>query len=216
MFGSIAGGENRRFPMARSMLLVLGLVGLSLAGLSPAAPAPAPKPKPKGAEALFYVKRVPGKTEKEQAEIRQVIRYHLMNGLDQWILEPTTEIPGLKEKLKGPEVVGQLINWREQNVRVTWMEGTGVLRITCSAGTLREQAVFVNNAVKHCPFVYERQKELTKMGLIMFENLAESMRSTPDPHGARKDFLNQAAKYRDKLACLSEIIVLDLAEVPPR
>jgi hypothetical protein len=198
--------------MTRGLLLPLVLLTLILVGHSPAAPAP--KPKPGGAEALLYIKRVPGRTDKEQAKIRQDVRYHLIFGLDQWILKPDTEIPGLK----GPFSVPERLKWRSENIQVTWAEDTGVLRITCRAGWPRDQAEFVNNAVKHGIAWYERQKQSVKRGLLVEENIIKGFGSVENQKSKElvEDAKKAMARDQRTLVDLSEIVVLDLAEVPPR
>jgi hypothetical protein len=188
--------------MRRGLLLCFAMLTLSLVGHSPAAPAPTPKPKPKGAEALLYIKRVPGRTDKEQEEIRRRIRLWLIDAVDQWITQPGTEIPGLK-RVSGTAMAGQVLKWRQDNVSFTWVEDTGMIRITCLAGTPREQAGFVNNAVKQGIAFYEEQKESRKRNLRMKEKVVA-------------DALKRIPRMQQQLADLSEIVILDLAEVPPK
>jgi hypothetical protein len=204
----------RSFSMTRGLLLTLALLGFSLVGHSPAAPAPTPKPKPKGAVALLYIKRVPGRTDKEQAKIRQKVRSFLIAGLDEWMLRPETEIPGLK----GPFSVSERMNWREKNVHLTWLEDTGVLRITCLAGTPREQAEVVNNAVKQGIAFYEEQKTGRKRHLRMMEKTVKDLGSSnvPKDQEVVEDALKRIPGMQQQIADLSEIVVLDLAEVPPK
>ena len=208
--------------MARSMSLVLGFVGLSLVAHSPAAPAPTPKPKPKGAEALLYVKRVPGRTDKEQAEIRRVVRYHLLFGFHKWMNRPETKIPGLE----GPFSTIERAKWEDKNVQFTWVEDTWVLRITCRAGTPCEQAEFVNNAVKHSVAWYEQHKERLKDYVATNKDAIGKIEMTfrweDNPKVIERnredieDLSKGISKVQRLIADLSEIVILDLAEVPPK
>jgi hypothetical protein len=84
LLGPFARTHSRvaRWLMIRGMLLVLGLVGHLLCRDLQSAPAPT---EVEGTtEALLYVKRVPGKTDKEQAAIREGVLRHFRVGLDQW------------------------------------------------------------------------------------------------------------------------------------
>ncbi len=200
--------------MTRCLLLALSLPTLSLVGQSPALPAPAPKPRPKGAEALLYIKRVPGRTDKEQGEIRQKVRYLLIFGLREWILEPDTRIPGLE----GPFSTPKRLKWRNENVQLTWVEDTGVLRITCQAGTPREQAIFVNKAVEHAIAFYEQEKKGRKEQLASKERSLRRLRPSDDPKSKKMvaDCLKDISTLQKIITDLSEIVVLDLAEVPPK
>jgi hypothetical protein len=207
-----AGG----FSMARVLLLPLGLLTLILVGHSPAAPAP--KPKPRGAEALLYVKRVPGRTNEQQAEIRKQVRYHLSFGLDQWMFSPDTELPGLKE----PTSISNRAKWQSENVQLAWVEDTGVLRLSCRAGWPRERALFVNNAVKHIIASYEEHKKGVKMHLASIENLAKALSTdlktdnAPVTRRALEGVSKKIPQLQRSITDLSEIVILDLADVPPR
>ena len=198
--------------MTRGLLHTLVLLALALVGHSPAAPAP--KPKSKGAEALLYIKRVPGRTDKEQAEIRQTVRRLLISDLVGWIQDPQTEIPGAKEPLPAKE----RSKWQSQYVQWSWVEDTGVFRISCQAGTPREQAIFVNKAVKHAVAFYEQQKKGRKKQLASREKTVRNLGSSHEPKDKElvAQFQKDISKLQKSIADLSEVVVLDLAEVPTK
>jgi hypothetical protein len=98
------------------------------------------------------------------------------------------------------------------------VEDTGVLRLTCRAGTPREQAVFVNNAIKHGIAYYEDQKKSVKLRIFVEEKTIRDLGSLDMPESKRsvEDSRKLIPGLQQFLADLSEVVVLDLAEVPPK
>jgi hypothetical protein len=208
--------------MIRGMLLVLGLVGHLLCRDLQSAPAPT---EVEGTtEALLYVKRVPGKTDKEQAAIREGVLRHFRVGLDQWILTPKVELRGLPPDLE-PYSVPKRLAWTARNVRFSYVEDTGVLRITCRGLNQEVRDAFLNVAVKACLAEYEKQKKEMRRALGIFQRQADHFAKnlTVEPQipnlkeqwqRGRDSALAQVKARQAQLAAMPEVLVLDLSSPP--
>jgi hypothetical protein len=195
--------------MVRGMLLVVGLVGCLFASELQAAPAPASESKAEVAEALLYLKRLPGKTAEEQAASRAHVLRRFRIAMDDLVLKPDTQLPGFK----GPDGVRERLVWSADNVKLGYLEDTGVLRITCRGGTARERAAFVNATVKACLAAYEEQKAQMRRGIEISQEFIKTS-TAPGAARARADALARIRAREAFLARMPEITILDLAALP--
>ncbi len=187
--------------------------------------APAPKSK---IYALLYIPKKSNQYETIQNRRRQIAsirsRYTLYAAIRSL---KGVDIPLLPKKGKGHGVEDNHdddVAWMAQHVQVEYLDGTGVLRISLTAGSRREQALLVN-AVVHAYFQLEVdiQKRDAERGLERHKSLMKLRQAelgTPD--GAHKSNLERAIiedkasikRCEEALRTLPRL--LELAEVPPK
>lgn len=189
--------------------LVLKCLFLTLATLicsdAETAPAPPPNPKRKDTEALLYLKRVRDKTDQEQAAIRQSVLDLLRVRLALWLYRPETEIP----ELTGAFSIRERGAWVSKHLKLAYVEDTGVLRITCSGGTPREQAIFVNKVVEQCLVSYADRKKDLLGSIASFQAIVEQPTTgNEQEQKERADALNKVKSLQKQLADLPELIRL--------
>jgi hypothetical protein len=161
-------------PSSFRLLGISIFVALLLLADLPLRHAPgAPAPKPNPPYALLYIPKKAGQYETTRYRRRQFaffkensspfVLFRAIRNLK------NTNLPSLPKKGKGGE--GKHDNdedtaWLGQNLKVEYLDGTGVLRITLAAGSRREQALLVN-AVVHAYFQLEvdRQKQSCELDL---------------------------------------------------
>lgn len=187
----------------------------------------APAPKPKTPYALLFV---PKKTN-----LYETIRYRRdQSGLlrDRSVLYAAirslknAHLPSLPKKGKGEgegDAHEEDVAWLAQNLKVEYLDGMGVLRISLTAGTRREQALLAN-AIAHAYFRLEVRREQEGFELILgsLQEQENSLtKALPAMNGEeKKRFEGHFVAVKDKIKVIEGEIrtlprLLELAEVPP-
>ncbi len=215
------------FRLLNGLVLVfLTLLGGILSDNAPGAPAPKFTPC-----ALLYVPKKTSQYETTQYRRRQIalIRTNSAPFILFWAIRrlKNADLPSLPKKGKSGEDRfdnEEDITWLAQNLKLEYLEGTGVLRISLAAGSPREQALLVN-AVVHAYFQLEVdiEKRDTARGLERFKSLMElRQEELRTAQGAHKANLERCiAEDKASIKWCEETLrtlpqILELAEVPPK
>lgn len=217
-------------PSSFRLLGFLALIFLALlADLPPreAPGVPVPKPKP---YALLYIPKKSSLYETNQYHRRQIalVKTKAAPFVLFWAIRSlkNADLPSLPEKGQGGENRfnnEEDVAWLEQNLKVGYLDGTGVLRISLAAGSPKEQALLVN-AVVHAYFKlevrplqesYEQRlvtcKRMLKSSQEGFEMLAEAEKKLMEGIIAE----HKARIERCEIGLRTLPKILELAEVPP-
>jgi hypothetical protein len=145
------------FPLLDNLLLIIltllgGIWSENVSG------APAPKSNP---YALLYISKKTGQFETAHYRRSQIAFFKTNSApfVLFWAIRSlkNANLPSLPKKGKGGENRHnneEDIAWLTQNLNVEYLDGTGVLRVSLSAGSLREQPLLVN-AVVHAYLALE-------------------------------------------------------------
>jgi len=209
--------------------LVLAVFALAAgAMLQNATGTPAPKPKPP--YALLYIPKKTGQYETTQYRRRQ-IAFFKSNSVPFvlfWAIRnlKNADLPSLPKKGKGGENRHnneEDIAWLVQNLKVEYLDGTGVLRISLAAGGRREQALLVNAVVNaYFQLEVDSKKRDYERWLERYKSLMKTLQEElGSAEGAYKKILEQSIvdnkgqiKWcEDALRTLPRL--LELADVPP-
>jgi hypothetical protein len=214
------------FRLLRSLVLVLLLIfGGILSDNAPGAPAPRSNPY-----ALLYIPKKISQHETTQYRRRQItlLRTNSVPFVLFWAIRSLkeTDLPSLPKKGKGGENRHnneEDIAWLAQNLKLEYLDGTGVLRISLAAGSRREQALLIN-AVVHAYFQLEVdiQKRHHERGLERHRSLMKMRQEEFETaHGAHKRNLERSiVEDKASIKWCEEALrtlprLLELAEVPP-
>lgn len=214
------------YRLLRSLVLVLlTLFGGMLSDYAPGAPAPKSNPY-----ALLYVPKKTSQFESTQYRRRQIDLFKTNSApfVLFWAIRSlkNTDLPSLPKKGKGGDNRHnneEDIAWLVQNLKVEYLDGTGVLRISLAAGTRREQVLVVNAVVNaYFQLDVDRQKQLYESHLEGQKKMAKHFQGEVGAViGERKqklerrlvDIKDAIRKSEEELRTLPRL--LELAEVPP-
>lgn len=212
--------------LLRSVILVLMISGGILSDYAPGSPAPKSTPY-----ALLYIPKRTSQYETTQYRRKQIaiFKTNSVPFVLHWAIHnlKKTDLPSLPKKGKGGENGhdhDEDVAWLAQNLKVEYLDGTGVLRITLAAGSRREQALLVN-AIVHAYFQLEVdiEKRNCEIGIELLKKLMEEHQTVLGmAHGAEKRDLEQCiVENKASITLCKETLrtlprVLELADVPPK
>lgn len=207
-------------------LVLLMIFGGILSDYVPGAPAPKSNPY-----ALLYIPRKTSRFATTQYRRRQIalIRANSAPFVLSWAIRSlkNTDLPSLPKKGKAGEngfESKEDVAWLAQNLKLEYLDGTGVLRISLAAGSRREQALLVN-AIVHAYYRLEVdiEKRNCEIGIELLKKLMEEHQTVLGmAHGAEKRDLEQCIVENKASSTLCEDALrtlprlLELAEVPPK
>lgn len=197
-----------------SLLLILLLLLVVLAAQD-AGTAPAPEPRPPSALLFVPKKASRDETIRYRRQQMALVKDH---SVLQWALLgfETSELPCIK-KQKEP------IDWLRQKLKIEYLDGTGVLRISLTAGNRREQACLVNAVAQSFiqAEVRPRQPRQEKCLELLKEMLKVYKQQLPTADREDKKNLEiDIAQITARLASLRAELqappqLLELADEPP-
>lgn len=209
------------------VLFAFALVAGTLPQNTPAAPAP----KPKSPFALLYISKRSSqyKTIRYRGEQIDLIKTRSSPFVLFWAIDSlkNTDLPSLPKKGKGGENGNdhkEDETWLEQNLKVEYLDGTGVLRISLRVGNPGEQAVLANAVAQAYlravvrPWQEQYEKNLEALRRV----LSKSKMKAAASKGEAKETAEQVViEVEDGIKRVEEELrtlprVLELADVPPK
>lgn len=187
--------------------------------------APAPKPKPPYALVFVPKKGDNYKTICNRRDQSRILRgrfvlYAAVRSLS------NVHLPSLPKKGKGQgerDAHEEDVAWLAQNLKVEYLDGTGVLRVSLASGSRREQALLVN-AIVHAYFQLEvdSQKQDCESRL---EELKKLLKMNQRGHAATDERVQKIQEketidVKDSIKRNEEALrtlprLLEMADVPP-
>lgn len=208
------------------VFVIIVLLGGVLSDSVPAVPAPKSNPY-----ALLYIPKKEGQFETIQYRRRQIASFKENSApfVLFWAIRSlkNTDLPALPKTGKGGanrHNNEEDIVWLAQNLKVEYLDGTGVLRISLAAGSRREQALLVI-AVVNVYFQVEvnRKKQLYEEWLESRKRIAKVFQGEVEVmSGEVKNKVEKRLVHvKDEIRKTEEALrslprLLELADVPPK